>query len=73
MADLSPGQSAEVIAVDGDGPVAQRLMQLGLLSGTEVEMVRRAPAGDPIEFLVLSYALSLRAAEARGVRVRILE
>lgn len=59
-------------AVLGDGPLAQRMMQLGLLTGVEVELVRRAPAGDPIELRLMGYALSLRAAEARTVTVERL-
>ncbi|MGQ0658608.1 MAG: FeoA family protein [Chromatiales bacterium] len=70
--DLRPGQRARVVAVAAGGPLQQRLMQLGLIEGTQVELVRRAPTGDPIEFTVLGYALSLRRAEARMVEVQVL-
>lgn len=59
-----------MVAVAADGPLQQRLMQFGLIEGTEVAMVRRAPAGDPIECTVLGYALSLRRSEARMVEVQ---
>ncbi len=73
LGDLLPGERARVTAVLGDGPLAQRIMQLGVLTGVEVELVRRAPAGDPIELRLLGYALSLRAAEARTVTVERLQ
>ena len=49
--------------------LAQRLMQMGIIEGTEIEVLRYAPAGDPIEIRVLGYALSLRGAEAANVLV----
>lgn len=67
--DLPPGQRATVQALKASGVLLQRLMQMGLLEGTEVEMVRRAPGGDPIECRLLGYALSLRREEARQVEV----
>lgn len=70
MADLLPGQRAVVHSIEGEGPLIQRMMQMGLLEGTQIEMVRRAPAGDPIEFHILGYSLSLRACEARSVTIR---
>jgi len=54
------------------GPLAQRIMSLGLLEGSEVQVVRRAPAGDPIEIRVMDYALSLRRDEASTIRVELL-
>jgi ferrous iron transport protein A len=69
--DLKPGQRARVTGVVAHGPLLQRLMQLGVLEGTDVELVRRAPTGDPIEFKLLGYALSLRRAEARQVEIEV--
>lgn len=68
--DLRPGGRALIAGISGDGPLVQRLMQLGLLEGTEIEMIRRAPAGDPLEFRVLGDTLCLRATEARAIAVR---
>jgi Fe2+ transport system protein FeoA len=67
--DLRPGGRALIAAISGDGPLVQRLMQLGLLEGTEIEMIRRAPAGDPLEFRVLGDTLCLRASEARMITI----
>lgn len=68
LADLRPGQAGTVAGyVDEDG--TQHLMQMGLVEGTRVEVLRYAPAGDPLEIRLLGYALSLRAREARLVQV----
>ena len=67
--DLAPGQRAIVASIDGEGPLVQRLMTLGLLEGSEVAVTRRALGGDPIEVEVMGYALSLRRSEAQRVTV----
>lgn len=66
---LDIGQTATITAIDGDGPLIQRLMALGLLEGSEISVIRRALGGDPIEVEVMGYALSLRRAEASRVIV----
>jgi len=68
---LKPGQSAVITAISGTGPLAQRLMALGLLEGTAVAMLRRALGGDPLEIDVMGYALSLRQSEARQITVKL--
>jgi Fe2+ transport system protein FeoA len=70
--ELKPGQKATILRIDGDGPLMQRLMALGLLEGSDVAMTRRALGGDPVEVQVMGYALSLRREEARRVEVRLL-
>ena len=69
LADLSPGQSAEVLAISGDAALVQRLYEMGLLEGERVEVVARAPLGDPIEIRFGNSRLSLRKAEAANVQV----
>jgi len=68
--ELKSGVRGVITRLTGDGPVAQRLMALGLLEGSEVIVTRRALGGDPIEVEVMGYALSLRRDEARRVEVR---
>ena len=72
LADLKPGDRARVIRFDDRGPLSQRIMTLGLLEGSEVQVIRRAPAGDPMEIRVMDYALSLRRDEARTIQVELL-
>lgn len=67
--ELKAGQRATIASVLSQGPLAQRLMALGLLEGTVIEVTRRALGGDPIEVEVMGYALSLRRTEARNIEV----
>lgn len=70
LADLAVGARALVIAVELDGPVGQRLRDLGFRADAEVLCRRRAPLGDPRVYEVAGSQICLRRAEARSVRVR---
>jgi ferrous iron transport protein A len=67
--ELKIGQAGTITGLEGEGPVVQRLMALGLLAGSPIRITRRAIGGDPIEVAIMDYALSLRREEARMVRV----
>ena len=69
LAGLLPGERARVRRVHGAPEFSRRMSELGLVPGTEVRMVRRAPFGDPIEFVVRGTHFSIRRAEAEGIRV----
>ena len=69
LVNLSPGESARVTQVGGEARAAQRLMDLGLVRGTTVKVVRVAPLGDPIEVNLRGFMVSLRRAEAAHVMV----
>jgi ferrous iron transport protein A len=67
---LTPGERGTVHRVDrAAGPMRQRLMEMGMVRGTPVELVRFAPLGDPIEIRVRGYRLSLRRLDAQTVLV----
>ena len=66
---LPIGSSAVVHHVGCDRPVARRLMEMGLLPGTRIETVRRAPLGDPLKIRLRGYLLSLRLADAAHVQL----
>ena len=66
---LEVGSRASIASVSGERSVRRRLLEMGLCQGVEVEVLRRAPFGDPIELRVRGYLLSLRADQARLVRV----
>ncbi len=66
---LKAGDRARVAEVAGDDAVAIRLMEMGLVEGEEIEHLGTAPLGDPVEFLIRGYRLSLRLTEARRVQV----
>ena len=66
---LEVGQLAYVLSLAGDDSVTQRLTEMGLFEGEEVEIVGFAPLGDPMEIRLRDYCLSLRREEAARVRV----
>jgi Fe2+ transport system protein FeoA len=66
---LAAGARGLVQAVRGEGHVRRRLLEMGVCRGVSVEVVRRAPFGDPIELRVRGYSLSLRAEQAALVLV----
>lgn len=61
---LRPGDAGIVQRLNGDGAVHQRLLEMGVIEGAGVEVVRLAPLGDPMEIIVHGYHLSLRKTEA---------
>ena len=70
MSDLAPGRRAIIESVDASGQIGRRLLDLGLLPGTMVRALRKAPLGDPAVFELRGYRLCLRESESRRVRVR---
>ena len=66
------GQRGRIIDVTGDDAVSVRLMEMGLTDGEEIELIGFAPLGDPIEYLIRGYRLSLRKAEAARVTIEPL-
>jgi Fe2+ transport system protein FeoA len=68
--ELKKGDRGKIVKISGGG-VSQRLMDMGLIAGSEVEMQGVAPLGDPIEIKVKGYNLSLRKNEASGITVEV--
>jgi Fe2+ transport system protein FeoA len=68
---LRSGQSATVRRVSGEGAIRRRLMDMGLVRGAQVDVVKSAPLGDPVEYRLHGYHLSLRRAEAGLVEVEL--
>ena len=66
---LKPGETATIVEIAGDDAIAVRLMEMGMIEGETIECLGAAPLGDPLEFLVRDYRLSLRGTEARRVVV----
>lgn len=62
--DLPLGKSGTIHQVRGERSFRRRLLELGLTPGAQVEVLGRAPLGDPIELLVRGYQLSIRIHEA---------
>ena len=69
MADLAVGDEARVTAVNGEGRVTNRLLEMGVVPGATVSVVKAAPFGDPIQVRVLGYSLAMRRSEAEMIEV----
>ena len=63
------GRFVRVIGVVGDDPIARRLNDLGIRKGVQIEVIRRAPLGDPTVFELYGYQLCLRRTESARVQV----
>ena len=70
LTSVGPGQRATVAEIKVPAASRPRLMEMGLLVGTPVELVRFAPLGDPVEIKVRGYNLTLRKHEAEQIWVR---
>lgn len=69
LSDLELGHNAKIIKVNGSGAVRRRMIDMGIVPGMEIRMVRYAPLGDPIEIKLKGCHLSLRKEEAETVLV----
>lgn len=69
---LLPMQRGAVQVVHGSAVLRKRLLDMGLVPGAEISVVRVAPLGDPVEYMVKGYRLSLRRSEAAHVLVERL-
>jgi ferrous iron transport protein A len=70
--ELKPGESGRITTIGVVGPLKRRLMDMGVLVGVEVKVIKVAPMGDPLEVALKSYRLSLRRSEAQGISVEAL-
>ena len=66
---LPYGVGARVVGVSGEGSVSRRLMEMGVVPGARVSVVKAAPLGDPLEVRVRNYHLALRRSEAQTISV----
>ena len=66
---LPYGREARVVSVEGEGTIARRLMEMGVVPGAPVCVIKAAPFGDPIEVRVRGYHLALRRTEAQTIKV----
>jgi Fe2+ transport system protein FeoA len=70
VADLALGQRGVIAEVAGSDAVAQRLMEMGIIVGATIELLKVAPLGDPLELRVMGFELSIRRAEALRIEIR---
>lgn len=70
LVDLAPAQRGVITAIQLPPDHKARLLEMGVLVGTTIELVRFAPLGDPVELKVRGYRLSLRKHEAEQILIR---
>lgn len=70
LKEMKPGQSGQVVSIGESGPLKRRIMDMGITPGVEVQVVKVAPLGDPVEIRVRGYELSLRKEEAARIQVQ---
>ena len=68
LQDLRPGESGKILGFQ-PGAAMDRLMEMGMLPGSEVQVIRLAPFGDPMDLKIQGYHLSIRKAEASKIQV----
>lgn len=68
--ELSIGQSAIIESVGGEGALRQHILDMGVIPGTSITLIKFAPMGDPMEFRIHGYELTLRIADAEKIQVR---
>ncbi|MCR5476380.1 MAG: ferrous iron transport protein B [Lachnospiraceae bacterium] len=69
LKEIKPGQSAAVSAVGGEGALRQHFLDMGVIPGAEVTVIKLAPMGDPMELRIHGYELTLRMADAEKIEV----
>ena len=67
---LEPGMSATITEVGGDGALRQHFLDMGLIPGERVSMIKYAPMGDPMELRISGYELTLRKADAAKIKTK---
>lgn len=67
LKDLRIGESAKITAVGGEGALRQHFLDMGVVPGAEIKLMKLAPMGDPMEFRVHGYELTLRLADAEKI------
>jgi len=70
--EMNRGERGRVVDISSCGSLRQRIMDMGIVRGAEIEMVRCAPLGDPVEFLLKGYHLTLRRGEAANVLLEVV-
>jgi ferrous iron transport protein A len=69
LTNLAVGATAKVVAVNGNKAIIKRLMEMGVVPGVSIRMIKSAPFGDPLEVRVRGYHLAMRKSEAEAIEV----
>jgi ferrous iron transport protein A len=70
LSQLPIGENAQVLAIEGNNPITKRLMEMGVVPGVSIKVIKTAPFGCPMEVRVRGYHLALRRSEAETIEVK---
>ncbi len=70
LSELPVGESARVTTISGDNAITKRLMEMGVVPGVSVKMVKTAPFGCPLEISLRGYHLAIRRSEAETIGIK---
>lgn len=68
--ELPIGKSATIVSVGGEGALRQHFLDMGVIPKEEITLVKFAPMGDPMEFMLQGYELTLRVADAEKIEIK---
>lgn len=71
LRELEAGKNANVVAVKGNSAISKRLMEMGIVPGVTIKMIKTAPFGDPIEIRIRGYSLAVRRSEAETIEIAV--
>ncbi len=69
LADLTVGTTGKISSLELNGLLRRRVLDLGMVPGTQVQCIRRSPAGDPIAFRVRNTTIALRSDDASLIKI----
>lgn len=72
LSELRQGQSAIINRIGGNGALRRRILEMGIIKGTEVYVEKYAPLKDPLELIIKGYHVSLRVEEAAQINVHMV-
>jgi ferrous iron transport protein A len=73
LRELEPMEKGRIVKVGGQGEIRRRLLDMGVVKGSTVEVLRIAPLGDPVQIKIKGYDLALRKKEAGNIQVELTE
>ena len=73
LSELKIGDKCRVVSVGGEGELRIRLLDMGIIPGTQIEIVKFAPMGDPVQIRLRGYELTLRTADTSDIEVEKIQ
>ena len=73
LSELKKGEHGQIIHVGGEGQLRRHFLDMGLIEGTGIEYMKTAPMGDPIEYRIWGYELTLRKDDAACIDIELVD